>query len=90
MKTCLRPAYWVLDLFVGVMVVLLFTAIGFTGVAWHQPIEFAWIALLASGLRLWIVVNRPALTAEATRLNERWRGSPEQWRFDAIYGDDEV
>jgi hypothetical protein len=84
-----EPAYWALELFTAVMIILLFTAVGITDTAWHRPIDLGWIVLLALGIRLWCRANRDALAAQITRLNERSQDSPELQKSEIIYSIEE-
>lgn len=36
MRALPHPAYWLLDLFAGVMIVALFVAVALTSTAWHR------------------------------------------------------
>ena len=70
----------------ALIIVLLLAGIALTPATWHQPFELGWALALSVGVSYWQVCNSAAELLHAARLNMRWHNSPEQQRFDTIYG----
>ena len=60
-----RPAYWLLDIFMGVMIGLVVAMLrAHLSSGWETGAEIAWSALVIVGMSIWVRANWAALQRE--------------------------